>query len=114
MIMKNEKREAYAMNHMTLDLMKELILRQHPGWEQTYAERRAAQWLAALDPRLGELLYTHCTTGKTPDFSYTHRAETFSVLEIRAMRRCSYLDAVLLMNAYICDPAAGRAKILRR
>ena len=102
------------MNHMTTELMKQLLLRQQPGWDSRYAQRLATQWVATLDPRLSDLLYTHCTTGKTPDFTHRHDTEAFSLLEIRAIRRCSYLDAVLLMNTYISDPVKGRAKILRR
>ena len=102
------------MNCMTLDMMKELLTRQHPGWDSAYVERCAAQLLATLDARLCALLHTHYTTGKTPDFSHTYGGEKFSVLEIRAIRNCSYLDAVVLMDAYIREPAVGRAKILRR
>ena len=102
------------MSEMNASLMKALIVRQYPGWDDAYAQRYADQHLAELDPRLKALLYTYATTGKTSNFSYSHGAETFSVLEIQAMRRCSYLDAVLLLNNYIHDPLSGRARIMRR
>lgn len=102
------------MNRMTLDLMRELLRRQHPAWDADYLECCAARQLAELDPCLGDILYSYCTCGTTSDFSHTHRGETFSVLEICAMRRCGYPEAVFLMNGYIRDPASGRARILRR
>ena len=113
-MMNSKEKGEWTMNRMTLDLMKDLLQRQHPGWDGAYLERCAAQQLAELDPRLGDILYSYCTYGTTSDFSHTHRGETFSVLEIRAMRRCGYPEAVFLMNGYIRNPASGRARILRR
>lgn len=88
-----------------------LIAQAHPGWTTEAVREHARACAKTLDERLLGLLRAHIDTGTTPNFRYGE----FSVIQIRRMARGrSYLDALVLMDAYVKDEASGRALILRR
>lgn len=88
-----------------------LIAQAHPGWTTEAVQGHACACAKTLDERLLGLLRAHIDTGTTPNF----RHGEFSVIQIQRMARGrSYLDALVLMDAYLKDEASGRALILRR
>lgn len=88
-----------------------LIAQAHPGWTKEAVQEHACACAKTLDERLLGLLRAHIDTGTTPNF----RHGEFSVIQIQRMARGrSYLDALVLMDAYLKDEASGRALILRR
>lgn len=88
-----------------------LIAQAHPGWTTEAVQEYACACAKTLDERLLGLLRAHIDTGTTPNF----RHGEFSVIQIQRMARGrSYLDALVLMDAYLKDEASGRALILRR
>lgn len=88
-----------------------LIAQAHPGWTTEAVQEHACACAKTLDERLLGLLRAHIDTGTTPNF----RHGEFSVIQIQRMARGrSYLDALMLMDAYLKDEASGRALILRR
>ena len=88
-----------------------LIAQAHPGWTTEAVQEHACACAKTLDERLLGLLRAHIDTGTTPNF----RQGEFSVIQIQRMARGrSYLDALVLMDAYLKDEASGRALILRR
>ena len=93
------------------DEIARLVAQAHPGWTAEAVCEHANMYASTLDERLLTLLRAHIDTGATPNF----RHGEFSVIQIqRLARNRSYLDALLLMDAYLKDEAAGRARILRR
>ena len=103
------------MEKTTQEMLSAVIAAAHPQWDGQYTQRLAGELTASMEPQLIELLRSYHETGKMKNFSHCHDGETFSVLEIRALRGGgSYLDAVMLMDAYIKDPAAGRRRIMSR
>lgn len=88
-----------------------LIAQAHPGWTTDAVQEHARAYAETLDERLLGPLRAHIDTGATPNF----RHGEFSVTQIQRMARGrSYLDALVLMDAYLKDEASGRALILRR
>ncbi len=102
------------LNSVNFSMMKQFISTASPALNKDYTEELAKELLKTLDERLDDAIYCFCTSGKKKDFSFTQNGETFSVLEIMAMRRCSYYEAVLLMDDFIKDAKTGRARIMRR
>ena len=87
------------------------IAEDHPAWSPAARLEKAEEYLETLDERLEETLRLYVNENKISDFSYGE----FTVLMIQALRRkCSYLDALFLMDAYLKDPLNGKAMILRR
>ena len=93
------------------DEIARLIAQAHPGWTAEAVAEHAKTCAATLDERLVPLLRAHLDKGATPNF----RHGEFSVIQIQRLARGrSYLDALFLMDAYLKDEEAGRARILRR
>ncbi len=93
------------------DEIAKLIAQAHPRWTDDAVRGHAQAYAETLDARLLDLLRVHIDTGDTPNF----RQGEFSVAQIqRLVRGRSYLDALVLMDAYLKDEASGRARILRR
>ena len=91
--------------------MLSLISSAHPCWTPDAVNTLAETYIKHMDSRLDEPLYIYVSTGKMTDW----RHDEFSILEIRALRHnCSYIDAVILMDAYLKDPARGRYRIMAR
>lgn len=64
-----------------------------------------------MDERLLPLMREHIDTAATPNF----RHGEFSVIQIQRLSSGrSYIDALILMDAYLKDGEAARARILRR
>ena len=79
--------------------LEHLLTLDHPTWTPQAIAQQAEEYRRYLD------------TGKPQQF----QSGEFSLLLIQAMRRrCSYLQAVLLMDAYLKNPRNGKALILRR
>lgn len=91
--------------------LEHLLTLDHPTWSTQAIAQQAAEYRQFLDDRLEAPLRRYLDTGKPQQF----QAGEFSLLLIQAMRHgCSYLQAVLLMDAYLKDPCNGKALILRR
>ncbi|GEM_PF-1340483 len=88
----------------------DLLRKDHPGWTDAVLDTEARSMRETLDPRLAELLARHARTGATPDF----RSDQLNVLGIRALRKCSYLEAVRIMDAYLIDHTHGMYLLTRR
>ena len=98
------------LTRTTAAQMEELLRREHPGWTPTARRDMARLYVETLDARLDEALARHAASGEIRDVA----AGDFSLLAIRALRGCSYLEAAVLLDGYLKDPVLGRAKILRR
>ena len=91
--------------------LEHLLTLDHPTWSTQAITQQAEEYRQFLDDRLEAPLRRYLDTGKPQQF----QAGVFSLLLIQAMRHgCSYLQAVLLMDAYLKDPCNGKALILRR
>ena len=91
--------------------LEHLLTLDHPTWTPQAIAQQAEAYRNFLDDRLDAPLRHYLDTGKPQQF----RVGEFSLLLIQAMRHgCSYLQAVLLMDAYLKDPCNGKALILRR
>ena len=91
--------------------LEHLLPLDHPTWSTQAITQQAEEYRQFLDDRLEAPLRRYLDTGKPQQF----QAGEFSLLLIQAMRHgCSYLQAVLLMDAYLKDPCNGKALILRR
>lgn len=92
-------------------IIKTLLLRDHPQWDIGYIQKKSLEYAGILVPDLAALLKDYGKTGQLIDY----RHNEFSIFIIQALQgNCSYLDAILLMNEYIVNPAVGRERILRR
>ena len=72
--------------------------------------RAARHLLETLDPRLDNILSIYAKEGRYTDFS----EGGMSVITISSLRRCGFLEAVILMDAYLKDPDDGLDRIVRR
>ena len=91
--------------------LEHLLTLDHPTWTPQAIAQQAEEYRNFLDDRLDAPLRRYLDTGKPQQF----QSGEFSLLLIQAMRRrCSYLQAVLLLDAYLKDPQNGKALILRR
>ena len=91
--------------------LEHLLTLDHPTWTPQAIAQQAEEYRNFLDDRLDAPLRRYLDTGKPQQFQHG----AFSLLLIQAMRHgCSYLQAVLLMDAYLKDPQHGKALILRR
>ena len=102
------------LKKVDFNMMKDFIEKQNPTYSKEYVESKAKELTETLDQKLDEIIYTYCTTGQMKDFSHTSGSETFCILEIKAMRSCSYYEAILLMDGFIKDALSGRRSIMRR
>lgn len=91
--------------------LEHLLTLDHPAWTSQAIAQQAEEYRSFLDDRLDAPLRRYLDTGKPQQFQHGE----FSLLLIQAMRHgCSYLQAVLFMDAYLKDPQNGKALILRR
>lgn len=91
--------------------LEHLLTLDHPTWSTQAIVQQAEEYRQFLDDRLEAPLRRYLDTGKPQQF----RVGEFSLLLIQSMRRrCSYFQAVVLMDAYLKDPRNGKALILRR
>ncbi len=98
-------------DQLTYSILRELLAKEYPFRAESALDEQAHGIHETLDPHLRELLYLYYKNNETGDY----RFHEFTVLKIMALcRPCSYFQAVLLMDEYIRDPAAGRLRILRR
>lgn len=95
---------------VTVDALAKLILREHPQWDAGAVRARAERDVQTLDARFDQPLAEYAAGARRRE----EESGEFSLLQIQAMRGCGYLDAVELLDAYIRDPARGKALILRR
>lgn len=99
------------LTKVTAAQMQQLLLKDHPDWDKSYIAQLADKYVSELDSRLDDPLSEYIATGTMTDFKH----DEYSLLIIRAIRNnCSYLSAVLLMDAYIKDHYYGKLSIQRR
>ena len=99
------------LTKVTITEMAELLRHDHPCWDESAIQKYAKDYIATMDASLDEPLYTFIHTGKISDTTH----QNYSLLAIRAIRgNCSYLEAAILMDAYIKDPSKGKLLIQRR
>ena len=92
------------------DEVARLMAQAHPGWTAEAVSQQALRCAATMDERLLPLVREHIDTGATPNF----RHEEFSLVQIQRLSHGrSYIDALILMDAYLKDEEAARARILR-
>ncbi len=102
------------LKKVDLNTIETFISSQNPSFNEQYVENHAKELIMNLDQRLDDVIYIYCQTAQKKDFSFTQNGETFSLLEIMAMRNCNYYEAILLMDGFIKDAKTGRSRILRR
>ncbi len=91
--------------------LEALVAADHPEWDRRAIEETAKEYAGMLDDRFDEPLRRYVREGEMAEL----RHGEFSLYLIRAMRKnCSYLQAVVLMDAYLKDELNGKALILRR
>ena len=95
---------------MTHAEMEALLRREYPNRAAEALTDTARKLLAQLDERLAPALRAYWVDGTEEDFY----SGEFSILEIRRLRRCGYMDALLLMDGYLKDARMGRLRIMRR
>lgn len=95
---------------ITVPMMEALMQKDTPYVSSETLHRQAEGYVAALDERLDAPLAQYVQSGRRMDWRYGE----FSLLAIQALCRCSYFQAVLMMDRYLKDPRDGKAYILRR
>lgn len=99
------------LNSISLSEMEELIKADYPNRASEAIRSLAQEYIDYMDSRLEQSLRTYLDTQKMTDFEHGE----FSLLLIRAMKgNCSYLKAIVLMDAYLKDNLNGKALIMRR
>lgn len=95
---------------MTCSDMEALLKREYPHRAPESLEAMAATLLTQLDDQLDASVRAYWTDGTETDFY----SGEFSIFEIRRLRHCGYLDALILMDGYLKDARVGRMRIMRR
>ena len=91
--------------------LKNIIRSEHSSWSESAIDKYAVDLINNCDKRLEEVINKYISQNVESDFSHGE----FSIFLIRAMRHnCGFMDAVLMMDAYLKDPLRGKAMILRR
>ena len=72
--------------------------------------KEARNYCSSLDSRLDKVLSVYAKEGRYTDFN----EGDMSVLTIASLRRCGFLEAVVLMDGYLKDPQTGLDRIIRR
>ena len=98
------------LKNISVKDLQQAIALDHPFWDSAAARNQAEEYIATIDERLEEPLRLFLCENRKTDFSHGE----FSILMIQSFCRCSYVDAVVLMDAYLKDPRNGKAMILRR
>lgn len=70
----------------------------------------AQHLLETLDSRFDNILSVYAKEGRYTDYD----ENGMSVITISSLRNCGFLEAVILMNAYLKNPADGLDQIVRR
>ena len=90
--------------------LKEKLADNYPYWADHAHDQFAQEMIDNLDPRLEKSLTDYVLYNKESDYKYGE----FSIFEIRRLRKCKFLEAIMLMDKYLKDPTFGRSYILRR
>ena len=91
--------------------LEEKILSEHPDWSRNSVKNMANEFIMTCDSRLETVIEDYISKDIQNDFSNGE----FTVFLIRAIQHdCGFLDAIMLMDAYLKDPLHGKALILRR
>jgi len=98
------------LQKITADQLVQLFRREYPNWAETAWSTYALQLKNNLDERLEDAIVSYAADGTEVDF---YQGE-FTVMEIRRLRRCGYLEALMLMDEYLKNPVKGRMRIMRR
>lgn len=83
---------------------------EHPAWTAEGAAEHAEQLIRQTDERLSEAVRLYVSDEIESDY----HADGMSLLGLRALLNCTYLDAVEVMSVWLNDQEAGRALITRR
>lgn len=103
--------EAKMISTITCQELESLLSLENPSWDPQSTQERAKEYLSTLDERLAPSLTALVKEGKKIDYQHGE----FSIYLIQALRHnCSFLEAIILMNAYMKDSLNGKALILRR
>lgn len=95
----------------SFDKLEEKYLSEHPSWDRSALKAQAEDFVMHCDSRLEEVVENYISRDVESDYCQGE----FSLFLIRAMRPgCSFLEAVMLMDAYLKDPLHGKALIIRR
>ena len=96
---------------ITCQELEAFLSRENPAWNPQSIHARAKEYLLTLDEHLAPSLTSLVKEGKKLDYQHGE----FSIYLIQALRHnCSFLEAIILMDAYIKDSLNGKALILRR
>lgn len=95
---------------VSLELLTERLLVEHPTWTTRGATEHAAQMIEQVDYRLSDAVLQYLDHGAESDFL----APGMSLLGIRALMGCTYLEAVSAMSVWLNNPAEARGMITRR
>ena len=99
------------LSSVSVQELRDLIARDHPGWDASVIAQRAEEYRSTMDDRLDPLLRAYLDSGETGNF----RSGEVSVIMIQRMRKGrSYFEALTLMDGLLKDPEIGRLRIFRR
>ncbi len=94
----------------TVKDISSLLLKEKKYVDPADAEVEAKHLVSSLDESLDAALHGYASEGK-----YTNvTCGNMSLIGIKSLRRCGYLEAAILLDGYMKDPVAGLALITRR
>ncbi len=94
-----------SLEQMETMLSKEKYYQRHED-----LSKEAQRLLDTLDSRLDNVLSVYAKEGRYTDFS----EGDISVITISSLRHCGFLEAAILMDAYLKNPEDGLDQIVRR
>lgn len=99
------------INISSKDNLKEKIRLEHPSWDSNALDNYTSELIATCSKELEKVIEKYVSDNEETDYSHGE----FTIFLIRAMRNnCGFIDAVVLMDAYLKDAFHGKALITRR
>ncbi len=95
---------------ITIPELTSLLMSERKYVDPVDAAKEAKKIATTMDSSLDVALSNYVKTGKYTEVD----AGDMSLLTIKSLRRCGFLEAAMLLDAYIKDPETGLAFITRR
>ena len=95
---------------VTLSEMETMLSKERYYQRREDLLKDAQYLLDTIDSRLDTVLSIYAKEGRYTDFSM----DGMSVITISSLRHCGFLEAAILMDAYLKDPVDGLDQIVRR
>ena len=98
------------LQSISLNELSEQLRVDHPTWTVQGADEHAAQMIECIDDRLSGVVQGYLRDAVESDY----RTEGMSLLGLRSLMRCTYLEAISVMSVWLKNPAEARAIVTRR